>query len=263
MTQRFILPFIASIPEKGLRSIYLELENTPGTLVSALEVVSAAGLNIVGMVSNVAMTPEQTFQAILFVDVGDYSDDQIEGLLKLIEKKRGVRRLLMHKHEPEQTSIAPFYSELGIYEFRAVVITENELAELLTSLYEKLGESGAQAFLYHLGVPLGRAEAKYFKKILPNMGKQAPLEVIPLTSLGWCHAIDIERQDSDTLKLKTHGLIECMILKGRIEHPSSHLIRGFLAGYISEIMGGEWEVKEQTCTAKGAEACIFTAKKIK
>jgi ACT domain-containing protein len=77
MTQRFILPFIASIPEKGLRSIYLELENTPGTLVSALEVVSAAGLNIVGMVSNVAMTPEQTFQAILFVDVGDYSDDQI------------------------------------------------------------------------------------------------------------------------------------------------------------------------------------------
>ena len=260
MTQRFILPFIASIPEKGLRSIYLELENTPGALVSAFEVISAAGLNIVGIVSNVAMTPEQTCQVIIFVDVGDYSDDQIEGLLKIIEKKRSVIRVLMHKHEPEQTSIAPFYSELGVYEFRAVVITENELAELLTSLYEKLGESGAQAFLYHLGVPLGKAEAKYFKKILPNMGGRTPLEVIPLASLGWCHSIEIERQDTDTFKLRIRGLIECTTLKGRIEHPSSHLIRGFLAGYISEIMGGEWEVEEQACTAQGAEACIFIAK---
>jgi len=261
MTQRFILPFIASVPEKGLRSIFIELENTPGTLVSALEVISAAGLNIIGIVSNIATTPEQSFQAILFAEVDGYTDEQIEGLLKLVEKKRGVKRILMHKHEPAKTSIAPFYSELGVYDFRAVIITENELAELLTSLYEKLGESGAQAILYHIGIPLGRAEAKYFKKIFPNMGRKTPLELIPLTSLGWCHSIDIEQQDKNTYKLKINGLLECTTLKGKTKTPSSHLIRGFIEGFISEIIEGEWEVTEQTCTSLGAESCIFIATK--
>lgn len=261
MVQRFVLPFIASIPEKGLRSIFIELENTPGTLVSALEVVSAAGLNIVGILSNIAMNIEQPVYVILFIDANGYSDEELESLLRIIEKKKGVRRLIMHKQIPTHTSIAPFYNELGIYDFRAVIITDSELKGLFDGLYEKLGEPATKAFLYHLGLPMGRSEAQYIKKIFPGMGTTQKLEIIPLTSLGWSHRIDVEQLDKDTYKLKIHGLIECQLLKNTTHKPVSNLIRGYLTGFISEIMGGEWEVNEQTCIASGAEACIFIAQK--
>ncbi len=261
MVQKFILPFIASIPEKGLRSLFLELENKPGSLISALEVISAAGLNIVGIISNIAMNVEQPFHLIVFIDIDGYTDEEVDNLVKLIEKKKGVRRLLMHRQLPIHTSIAPFYNELGIYESRAMVVTDTEFKGLLESLYEKLGKSAAEAFLYHLGQPMGMSQAQYIKKVFPEMGTTKPLEVIPLTTLGWCHSVEIEQPEKDTLKLKIKGLVECQLIKDKIHEPASQLMRGYLAGYISEIMGGEWEVEEQTCIASGAEACIFIASK--
>lgn len=185
------------------------------------------------------MSAEQPFYLIVFIDIDGYTDEEIESLVKLIEKKKGVRRLMMHKHLPTHTLIAPFYNELGIYESRAMVITDNEVEGLLDSLYEKFGKSAAGAFFYHLGLPMGKSQTHCIKKIFTEMGTTMPLEVIPLITLGWCHSVEIEQPEKDTLKLKIKGLLECQLIKDKLHEPASQLMRGYLADYISEIMGGE------------------------
>ncbi|MEM0481614.1 MAG: hypothetical protein QXM16_01835 [Nitrososphaerota archaeon] len=43
-----------------------------------------------------------------------------------------------------------------------------------------------------------------------------PLEVIPLTTLGWCYSVEIEQPEKDAFKLKVRGLLECQLLKTRL-----------------------------------------------
>ncbi len=261
MVRRFVLPFIASIPDTELRSLFLELKNTPGALTSALNVISAADLKVLGIVSNIAMNIDQTLHVLIFIDVNGYTEDQLNFFIKLIAKKKGVKRIRMHKQYPPHTSIAPFYDQLGVYDLRAVILTDSELRGLLHDIYAKLGKSSAEALLYHLGQPMGASDARYIKKIFVEMGKTEPIEIIPLISLGWCGHIDIEQTDEGTYKIKVKELIECQLLKERIFEPASQLIRGFLAGYISEITGGEWDVIEVECVASGSELCMFVAKR--
>ncbi|MGC8614192.1 MAG: V4R domain-containing protein, partial [Conexivisphaera sp.] len=58
-------------------------------------------------------------------------------------------------------------------------------------------------------------------------------------------------------------LIECGVLsnyvKGRAR--TSHFFRGMIAGALSKIEGGEWDVEEVECVNDGSDKCAFEAKR--
>ncbi|MGC9077119.1 MAG: V4R domain-containing protein, partial [Conexivisphaera sp.] len=48
-------------------------------------------------------------------------------------------------------------------------------------------------------------------------------------------------------------------VKGRAR--TSHFFRGMIAGALSKIEGGEWDVEEVECVNDGSDKCAFEAKR--
>ena len=65
--------------------------------------------------------------------------------------------------------------------------------------------------------------------------------------------------DEENLRfvIRLHRNFECAPFKGKRDRPTSHLIRGALAGVFKEAYGREFKVREVKCIAKGDEYCEF------
>ena len=50
---------------------------------------------------------------------------------------------------------------------------------------------------------------------------------------------------------------EAKALKKRYSSPQCHLTRGLIEGFLSKVIGGEWNVEETECVAMGFERCKF------
>jgi predicted hydrocarbon binding protein len=148
---------------------------------------------------------------------------------------------------------------------RVVVMFDATLRGLFVGARRMLGDDVGAAFLYHAGLMSGREMGEVYARygLDPRTALRAFAEAVK--SNGYATDITI-LEGKDRYRIETRNLIECDLLSGyaaeRGGHMrTSHWARGYVAGLLSTLRGGEWDVEEVECINDGSDRCAFEARR--
>ncbi|BBE42053.1 hypothetical protein NAS2_0664 [Conexivisphaera calida] len=148
---------------------------------------------------------------------------------------------------------------------RMVLAVEATLRGLFRGSKKLLGDDAGAAFTYYAGFTSGREMGELYVRSLmdPHVALGAFAETVK--SNGYAADITI-LEGEDRYRMEMRNLIECELLSdyaaergGHVN--ASHWVRGYVAGVLSAIRGGEWDVKEIECINDGPDKCAFEARK--
>ncbi|MGC9076651.1 MAG: V4R domain-containing protein [Conexivisphaera sp.] len=142
---------------------------------------------------------------------------------------------------------------------RSIVMTSRALLGLLLGAREYLGDPVGSAFTYYAGLFSGRESAREFAAMF-SRDQAIRLNVRTLESHGYASSIEVLAGES-TYRFEVADLVECDLLRGHMTGRTSHWFRGVLAGLLSEVAGGEWDVEEVECVNDGSDRCVFSARR--
>ncbi len=139
-----------------------------------------------------------------------------------------------------------------------VVIFPRTFYEVMVKRLMEIFKSGYIAMLYYIGFEIGKELFKSHVKIVGHdVEKLSTLCEVFFRVLGYgiLHIIDIDfRGRRATVRIIDS--FECM-MHGDSKRPSSHFIRGILAGWFSELFEEKVKAVEVKCIAQGHEYCEF------
>jgi predicted hydrocarbon binding protein len=139
---------------------------------------------------------------------------------------------------------------------RAVMLRVEFFSEMKQTIHKVL-QSGADVVLYELGYEHG---APSWKSLLSDFsvddaaGLQEVLHIYDAVGWGRVEVVSFDKP-SKTATVRMRDNFECSVAGGR--DPSSHFVRGHLAGAFSAVFGSEAKVVETKCIAVGDEYCEF------
>jgi len=144
---------------------------------------------------------------------------------------------------------------------RSVVMTSRALLGLFLGAREYMGDPAGSAFAYYAGMFSGRQAAAELSGALgPGPALSAHLRI--LESHGYASRIELlGSADGSHYRIEVRDLVECDLLRGRRRGRTSHWFRGVLAGFLSGLEGGEWDVEEVECVNDGSDRCAFEARR--
>ncbi|WP_269473735.1 V4R domain-containing protein [Conexivisphaera calida] len=144
---------------------------------------------------------------------------------------------------------------------RSIVMSASGLAGLFRGMRELMGDDAGAAFLYYAGFVTGREWGKFLVDHVGDPHAAARVFVEVLKSQGLATSAEI-LEGEDRYRIEARDLIECEVLSdyasrkgGRMR--TSHWFRGIVAGVISAVRGGEWDVEEVECVNDGSDKCAF------
>ena len=143
--------------------------------------------------------------------------------------------------------------------FRVMVFTQPAFGAFIRALQETLGPSGT-AILYHMGFSLGSSA---FKSHLPPPSVRNRYEIAMTITKEFLRASGIGRVELTGLnrracsaRVRVWGNFECELFKGSAS-PTSHFVRGIIAGWLSAYFNREVYAEETRCIAVGDSYCEF------
>ena len=182
-----------------------------------------------------------------------------EEVRKEMEKIKGVERVksiseTVHGLMFDELSF-PITTNMG--KTRAMVLLVDTLSKALKRIKTKW-RTGAEAFLYYLGYDLGYESAQIFRQEIKYYREEV-LEVIKvIQALGWGKIEDLTIDfDSKRGGLKIYDLFESKTSIRQFTTVKCHFFRGFLAGFLSQLLETNIRVFEIRCIAKGDPYCEF------
>ncbi len=144
---------------------------------------------------------------------------------------------------------------LGI---RYVMFTTETIHLLLETMENTLGR-GAKTVLYQAGKNIGVSFAREMQKKLEtettSLSELAEALIDALSEGGFGLATIESLDKKKTIITLKNSYIATEY--GNVGHPTCHLLRGFFAGQISEILETDLDASEEMCVAKGDEVCKF------
>lgn len=175
--------------------------------------------------------------------------------LNFSESKVSIDEFLNFVERFKLTSLEILDVPLSAGAINMMSFTLNDAKAMLGTAHEMFKSAG-KAFLYYLGLGLGRRKAE---EVVLCTRIRDPLEyaVLWAQSMGWGEfAI---RRSIGKVYVLARNLFECFREEGEeaCSEPRSQIFRGFLAGFLSRVWGKEVRVVEVRCTAKGDEFCEF------
>ena len=177
-----------------------------------------------------------------------------------VEELGKAEEVLIIKMPEESLALNVFFPYM-IMGGRGVIITESILEGFLNGVRKKLGDGGAKAFLYLIGLDIGK---EVFTAIHPLLAEKTIVESLKLLghimrSLGICRLKSVDAKDG-MIEMEILDGIEASILKKQYTTPQCHNIRGVLAGFLNELTGERWSVEEVKCEVIGDDCCKFVMK---
>ena len=141
---------------------------------------------------------------------------------------------------------------------RGAIVPEVLCSGFLIGMRKRLGEGGAKAFLYLIGIEVGKELYSFIKTVLGDLDLIQTLEIIfhIARALGISRLRSIRSQNSAII-LELLDNLESAVLKRRYSSPQCHLTKGLLTGVLQESTKKRWEVNEVECIAMGSESCTF------
>jgi len=142
---------------------------------------------------------------------------------------------------------------------RAILMRKILFEALVKRGYDQFGPIYS-VMLYHIGFHIGVESFREHIEVVNGNKEQA----LKLAEAMFKHAgfgvletdLSIEKGLG---KIRVYGSLECEVFK-EANKPSSHFIRGIIAGWVAALAGEKREVEEIKCIAAGAPYCEFHIK---
>ncbi|MGC9189240.1 MAG: V4R domain-containing protein [Conexivisphaera sp.] len=256
---KFELPCVGIEPGRRLAAMSIRVRE-PGLagVTSALHSsVAEAGIRILGFACSA------DGGEFLCVGLGDYTDAstspaEVAAALAAIP---GCEDVKIYEGPMEGfAAVRGLIPEMA--DARTVLMSMRTLAGLLQGPREYLGDDAGAAFVYYEGFFAGRATGEYFSRF----GRERALAMLPSVweARGYGTPIEVlSDPGGGRYRFEVGHLIECEVLSkyvtGRAR--TSNFFRGMIAGALSTIEGGEWEVEEVECINDGSDKCAIEARR--
>lgn len=141
----------------------------------------------------------------------------------------------------------------------AILVRSRTLTEIEESIARTLGPKASSILLW-AGWEVGRSDAKWLTSIIGVKQVQFRLETLlnVRQSAGW-GVFEIQNLDDKTIsgKIVVDNSIETIEKRAASPEPICHLMKGYLAGALSEIFQKPLDVTETRCKAQGFGTCEF------
>lgn len=143
--------------------------------------------------------------------------------------------------------------------YRVMVLAQPAFGAFIRSIQSGLGPSGS-AILYHMGVSLGRCA---FEGHLPppsvkdrcEIAMAITRELLIASGIGRVEIVSLDKRTCSA-RVRVWSNFECELFEGSTS-PSSHFVRGIIAGWLSSYFGKEVCAEETKCIAMGDDYCEF------
>ena len=140
---------------------------------------------------------------------------------------------------------------------RAIILLVSTFSDTLKRMKSEWG-SGAEAFLYYLGYDMGYDCARIFRQEIKYYREEIMEVLKVIQALGWGRIKKLELDfDRKRGRLIILDLFESETSRGQFAVPKCHFFRGFLAGFLSQLLEVNIKVAEVRCIAKGDPHCEF------
>lgn len=144
----------------------------------------------------------------------------------------------------------------------AVIFRDVGLKGLLVGVRERFG-SAAEAMLYYFGVEAGRELGKRHMKMGEVLSvvdrlriyRDISVSMFNCSGYGLMEAIELSEKPPYAL-IRVHNCFECRLGLGT-NKPFSQLVRGMIAGVLTELLNAKMHAVETKCVAKGDPYCEF------
>ena len=245
---RKVFPIYIKVAPEGLYR--------PGVLADILQVFTSKNVPIVHL--DISRPNGSTpIDIIIFADLTgrEYLIDDIIRDIRLVNLVDYVRC-----NSPKFNGLASCNNcyFLTLMKERVVVFRKTLYEIFAKRLREELG-SGYTAWLYQLGIALGKSAYRSNKELIgEDFEKLLKLGSVMFEQVGFGRVKIVE---ADALKgrvvIRVSDSFECELYKGQTSEPSSFFIKGMLKGYFDELIKRDVKVIETKCIAKGDPYCEF------
>ncbi|MGC9191767.1 MAG: V4R domain-containing protein [Conexivisphaera sp.] len=242
--------------EAGRDLVAVEAEVSAGYLGVVYDGFRKAGLRVLGFTCS-GGGPTLRCVGILDATNSGRSPEEVAAALSAMEGIASIEVI----REPVRGFAAARGRVIGASGARAVVMTSRALLGLFLGARQYLGEEVGATFAYYAGFFSGREAARQFSS---SLGREAAIRVHTriLESHGYASSIEVLRDaGGGRYRFEVRDLVECALLRGMRGGRTSHWFRGVLAGFLSELEGGDWDVEEVACVNDGSDACVFEARR--
>jgi len=252
------------LPGRKLYGFMVKSKVKPGVLQKIVSIPAEKGLTILYVSFS---TPRKIGEPITGVGFLDFTDSKVtpKQLAEEIGKLDFVEEVEIIKPEIEGFIADTISFPLMVGDNRAILLRDVAIKGLVTNIRKHFG-SGVEAFLYHLGFETGLEFGKNHKKLGELLGIKDKLEAFKHISTNMYLCVGYGYMEVLKLKekppyafIRIYHCFECELGKGA-KKPYSHLVRGMIAGALTEIFGKKMTAREITCIAKGDAYCTFEVK---
>lgn len=230
----------------------------PEMLASLLKVFAGKTVSIVHFKLS-RPEPGRRVIASIFVDLTDREREE-DVLVRELNAREYVEDVSVVRPLFDGITIDNVFPYLAMMRERIVIFRRIFYEAILKKMRERVG-TGYMAVLYHVGLEIGRvvcAELKQYAEGDTARTVALGQEMFKQVGFGTMKADLNLREHRATVRI--WDCFECELFKG-LGKPASHLVRGMMAGFLSEMLGEELYAQETSCIAAGDEYCEFRISK--
>jgi predicted hydrocarbon binding protein len=245
-------------PSEEIYEICITLKDVHGAVSETAKVLSDAYVNLRTSILFDAVEKSGVGYWTSFLDLSKAVKDvrQIEEALRKLDVVQDVKIV-----KPEPLAYDAIHFPITHGDSAAMVMPVELFGSLLDEIQKILTPSGFAAVFYNAGKKSGSFIAKLLSTRYGLSRESLTLALIQATkAIGWGQIEDFNMDGKALVgKVKVRMCFEAL-MRGRREEKVCHWSRGFVAGFLSEVVGKSVDAVETKCIATGDEICEFEVK---
>lgn len=250
-----VFAFIETKPNEIIYEICITLKDVRGAVFKTAKVLSDANVNLRTAMLFDAVEKGNSGYWTSFIDVAKAkkSIGQIEQDLRDLDVVQDIKIV---KPEPLIYDVIHFPIQYG--DSTAMIMPLELFGSLFEEIEKILTSSGFAAVFYGAGKKSGAHITELLGKKYGLSSEFFVSALIQSTrALGWGQLEDVKLDlHRPFCSVKIRKCFEA-VLKGSRREAACHWTRGFIAGFLSEVVGKPLEAIEVKCAASGDELCEF------
>ena len=245
------------IEKRNLKGLVISLHPEALIRVRILEkivgILAKRGISIILLRTNAT---RDYFETLIFIDITDTEAD-INEVIKEILSVKAVKHVELIDPVADGLIANYLHYPPTILGQRAIILRKPLWEAFIRGGYERFGEAHA-VFLYHLGRNAGLSDYKAHEGLIGYNPKSLIALAESFFKICGFGSLKVEkiREEPPVAIVRVYNSCECELFLGS-KRPSSHFIRGLIAGWFCGFFKRDMSAEEVECIAKGDKSCMF------
>lgn len=246
--------FIGEIVPDGRKCVEfsIKLTNTVGALAQVASILIKHKVNI-------QTGYHDAEQWSFFADITEI-DMSLDGIVKEISSLAVVTRVILGKEVSGGVIPDTLHQQLVLGPFRFVIVRAdfmNAIFQRVKGIFGVDGKAG-KVVIHGMGAAAGQDAYRRACELGSDFPKTHVEDILALymaQGVGEFRLLNLNT-DNATASVQVNNSFECTPFKGK-SSTQSDFIRGYLAGFFSEIFGKRADATEILCVARGDDRCLY------